>query len=100
MEGEPFRRAAESLMDSRRGGNGCFDRRPDVYRRPLRARLRVAQEQMAPFRGFAPALENAAVDQRPAVEIVIHVARQDEAVHERRMEEQLLKALERAEPDQ
>src|SRR5207245_6257225 len=72
----------------------------DVRRLPLRPHRRVAQEQLSPLGAFAPALERAAVDERPAVEIVVDVARQDEAVHERRVEEQLLEALQRPEPDQ
>src|SRR5207237_4408410 len=76
----------------------CGARR--VRTRPLRAVLRVAQEQLAPRSGFAPALEHAAIDQRPAIEVVVDVAREDEAVDERRAEEQLLEFLERTEPDQ
>src|SRR5438067_7830025 len=69
-------------------------------RRALRALLRVAKEQLPPRRRLTPALEHAPIDERPAVEIVVDVAREDEAVDERRVEEQLLKSLERTEPDQ
>src|SRR5262249_1179973 len=74
---------------------GAADRRL----RSERAFLGVAEEHLAPFRGFAPAFEHAAVDERPAVEVVVHVAREDESVHERRVKEQFLEALERAEPN-
>src|SRR5262249_57061065 len=68
--------------------------------RGLRAVLRIAKKQLAPRRRFAPALEDAAIDQRPAVEVVIDVAGEDEPVDQRGVEEQLLKLLQRPEPDQ
>src|ERR1700686_5318919 len=66
----------------------------------LRAHPRVAQEELSPRAILAPPLERAAIDERPAVKIVIDLTREDEAIDERRVEEQLLKALQRAEPDQ
>ena len=66
----------------------------------LRPHLRVSQEHLAPLRRLAPALEHAPIDQRPAVEVVVDVAREDEPVDQRRVEEQLLEALQRTEPDQ
>src|SRR5205814_3519932 len=83
----------------RRGGEAS--RPGGVTRRlTLRSHLRVAEEQPPPSRGFRPALECAPVENRPPAEIVIHLARQDEAVDERSMEEQLLQSLERTEPDE
>src|SRR5439155_21480643 len=89
-----------SLVDSRRGGNGCFDRGPYVDERSLRPHLRVTKEHLAPRGRLAPALEHAAIDERPAVEVVVHVAREDEPVHERRMKEKLLEPFQRPGPDQ
>src|SRR5689334_22164757 len=90
------------LVDSQRGGRvrGAvrLDRRQLGL--PLRTELRVAQEHLPPLGRLAPALEHAAIDERPAVEVVVDVAREDEAVDERRVEEQLLEPLQRTEPDQ
>src|SRR5262249_54914892 len=69
-------------------------------RRSLRAHLRVPQEQLAPLRALAPSLERPSVEHRPPIEIVIDLARQDEPVDERRVEEQLLESFERTEPNQ
>ena len=66
----------------------------------LRPHLRVSKEHLAPLRGLAPALEHPPIDQGPSIEVVVDVARQDEPVDERGVEEQLLEALERTEPDQ
>src|SRR5712692_1768941 len=84
LEGEPPR----SLMDSARSGNGRFDRGDNGNRRALRAHVRVAQEHLAPLGRLAPALEDTAINEGPAVEVVIDVAGEDEAVDERRVEEQ------------
>src|ERR1700730_15680908 len=59
----------------------------------LRAHPRVAQEELPPRGLLAPPLEHAAIDERPAVKIVIDLTRENEAIDERRVEEQLLKAL-------
>src|SRR5947208_2179312 len=67
---------------------------------PLRADGGVAEEHLSPFSRLAPALEDTAVDERPSVEIVVHVAGQDKSIDERGVEEQLLKSLQRTEPDQ
>src|SRR4051812_36388171 len=67
---------------------------------PLRSELRVAQEHLSPRRGLTPAFEDAPIDERPAVEVVIDVAGENESVDQRRMEKQFLKPLERSEPDQ
>src|SRR4051812_34755770 len=66
-------------------------------RRRLRPVFGVLQEQLSPFSRLAPPLEDATVDERPPVEIMIDIAREDETVHERRMEKQLLKPLQRPE---
>src|SRR5687767_8846220 len=87
-------------MNAVRNGSDCDPRRLDRLRLSLRTQLRVAQKQLAPRGRLAPALEHPPIDQRPAVEIVIHVARENEAVDERGMEEQLLEALQRSEPDE
>src|SRR5215475_13943531 len=88
-------------MYARRGRNGRRDRcgRGQI-RLSLRPHLRVTQEHLAPLGGLAPAFEHAAIDERPAVEIVIDVAGEDEAVDERRAEKQLLEPLERTKPDE
>ena len=57
-------------------------------RLPLRPHLRVAEKQLPPAGRLAPAFERTPIDERPAVEVVIHVAREDEAVDERRVEEE------------
>src|ERR1051325_6567405 len=90
---------AASSVDARGngGGIGGVDR---GIRRADRAQARVAQKHLAPLRRLGPALEHAAIDERPAIEIVIDLARQDEAVDQRRVEEQFLEPLQRAEPDQ
>src|SRR5688572_31437801 len=44
----------------------------------LRPHLSVAQKHLPPGSALAPALEHAAIDQRPPVEVVIHVAGEDE----------------------
>ena len=62
--------------------------------------LGVAEEQLPPFGLFRPSLERPAVEQRPAIQIVVDLAGQDEAVDERGVEKQLLEPLERTEPDQ
>ena len=59
-------------------------------RRALRPHLRVAQEKLAPRRLFAPSLEYPPIEERPATEVVIDLAGQDEPVDHRRMKEQLL----------
>src|SRR6516162_439392 len=91
------------------GGNGDAGEAPvaalrqEIRRLPLwtqGALSRVPQEHLAPRGRLAPALEHAAVEKRPAVEVMIDVAGQDEAVDERRPEEQILEALQRTEPDQ
>src|SRR3954447_6564162 len=87
-------------MNSARHWNRRRDLLPADEGIALRTELRVAQKQLAPFRGLAPALEHMPIDQRPAVEIVVDVAGEDEAVHQRRPEEQLLEAPQRPEPDQ
>src|SRR5215831_12734335 len=98
-ESSGFGRPRERSMYARRHGSdghaGIGDRRL-----ALGAHLGVAKKELAPRRRLAPPFERAAVDERPAVEVVVDVAREDEAVDERRVEEQLLKPLERAEPDQ
>src|SRR6266545_6278952 len=71
-----------------------------LWKIALGADLRVPQKHLAPFGRFTPALEHAPIDERPAVEIMVHIAGQNEAVDERRVEEQLLEALQRPEPDQ
>src|SRR5687768_8056551 len=82
------RRRSRSLMDSRRHGHRRLDVRQE-RRLPLRTPLRVAQEELPPRGRLAPSLEDAPIDERPAVEVVVHVAREDEPVDERCMEEQL-----------
>src|SRR6185369_3514561 len=66
----------------------------------LRPHLRVAEKQLPPLGRLAPALEHAPIDERPAIKVVVHVARENEAVDERRVEEQLLEPLERTKPDE
>src|SRR5579872_4113432 len=60
----------------------------------------VAEKHATPLGRFRPALEHPSIDQRPAVEVVIHITREDEAVDERGVEKEFLKAFERAEPDE
>src|SRR5438552_6172263 len=87
-------------VDARGRRNRGGGLRPGDERLALGAEPGVAQEQLPPAGGLAPAFEPAAIDQRPAIEVVIHVAGEDEAVDERRAEEQLLEAPERPETDQ
>src|SRR5438093_3755672 len=94
-------RAANTVsVDARGGRNRDGGLRPGDERLALGAEPGVAQEQLAPAGGLAPAFEPAAIDQRPAIEVVIHVAGKDEPVHEWCAEEQLLEAPQRPEPDQ
>src|SRR5260221_6622137 len=58
----------------------------------------VLLEEAAPRRLALPALEDLAILARPAVVVVIQLAAEDEHVHEGGVEEELLKALHRAEP--
>src|SRR5262249_6309442 len=94
------RSGVASSVNARGRRNGGFDRQEHVGERSLRTHLSIAQEQLAPLGRLAAALAYAAIDERPAVEVVIHVAREDEPVHQRRVEEQLLESLQRSEPDQ
>src|SRR6516162_5449322 len=94
-----------SLMDCGCGWNGRSRPPRAAIRRQngrlaLGTHLCVSEEHLAPRGGLAPALEHPAVDERPPVEIVVHVACEDEAVDERRVKEQLLKPLQRPEPDE
>src|SRR5689334_16761228 len=86
-------------MDARRNRNERVGRRWHGQL-TLRSHRRVAQEHLPPLRRLAPALEDTAVDQRPAIEVVIDVAGENEAVDQRRVEEQLLEPLQGTEPDQ
>src|SRR6202795_206467 len=83
-----------------RNARDAHARRGDDGRPALRAHLRVAEEELSPRRGLAPVRERAAVEEGPAVVVVVEVAGENEAVDERRMKEQVLEALQRPEPDQ
>src|SRR5581483_10119799 len=63
--------SARILVNSGRGGNGRARLGARQRRLGLRAHLRVAEEQLPPLGRLAPPLEDAAVDQRPAVEVVV-----------------------------
>src|SRR5262245_52667899 len=70
------------------------------YGLALRTLLRVSQEQLSPRRPLGPLLERFSIERRPAIEVVIDLAREHEAVHERRVEKEILERFERTEPDQ
>src|SRR5260370_33211193 len=105
-DGRETRRLYAALSVNARGNGQAVEGRAlggvrgDFRWLPLWTCLSVSQEHLAPRSGLAPALEDAPIDQRPPVEVVIHVARQDEAIDERRVNEQLLQTLQLAEPDQ
>src|SRR3990172_2445297 len=91
-------RPRAALVDARGGRSGSAN---TIDRRlALRPHLRVAEKQPAPMCRLAPALEGAPIDERPPVKVVVEVARENEAVHQRRVKEQLLKTLQRTEPDE
>src|SRR6516164_399755 len=71
-----------SVERSRRLGNRLRRR----VRQPLRPEPRVLEKQLSPGRLFRPALEDPAIEEGPAVEVVVDLARQDEPVDERRVE--------------
>src|SRR5205823_12134255 len=60
----------------------------------------VGGEEVAPRGVLLPRLEGALVLERPAIIVVVRLAAEDERVHQRRMEEDLLEALHGAEPHQ
>src|SRR5439155_15031526 len=60
----------------------------------------VAQEELPPLGVVAPVLECPAIDQRPPIEVVVDLTRENEAIDERRAKEQLLEPFKGAKPDQ
>src|SRR5262245_52633616 len=75
-----YRTATRSMHWGRRGGRGG---RGEINRRlALRAHLRVAQEELSPRGRLAPALEDAAIEERPPIVVVVDVACENEAVDE------------------
>src|ERR1700689_431430 len=72
-------RGAGNARGNRQRAHAC-----DLGRRlALRTQLSVTQKQASPVGRLRPAFEDTAIDERPAVEIVVDVAREDEAVDER-----------------
>src|SRR5262249_57079562 len=60
----------------------------------------VTKERGPPPGRLEPSFEDTPIDERPAIEVVVDVACENEPVDERSVEEQLLEPLQRPEPDQ
>jgi hypothetical protein len=61
------------------GGDRAHDRSPRLDRLSEWSALRVAQEELAPLGTAAPAFEGAAIEQRPAIVVVVDLASEDDA---------------------
>src|ERR1700686_1703280 len=83
----PWRHGAASMNAYRRILDG---RRACDGRRTLGPDPRILEKEPPPRGPVAPSLERAAIQEGPAIKIVVEVAGEDEAVDQRRPEEQLL----------
>src|SRR5262249_10881373 len=68
-------------------------------RESLAVAVSVGGEESPPRGLHLPCLEGVPVLEGPAIVVVVDLAREDERVHQRRVEEDLLNALQRAKPE-